>query len=75
MLDINYYLFILSLITGLAFGYYYRIINRKLLIKLDKNMGKLVYEDKDNNCYRHVIENIKCPNSNILIDHPVIYGK
>lgn len=37
------------------------------------NMGKVVYQDKANNCYRYLSEEVKCPDSD-SVDHPMLIG-
>lgn len=38
-----------------------------------ENAGKVIYEDKDNKCYKYLAEEVKCPGAGD-IDHPVIIG-
>lgn len=38
--------------------------------------GKIVYEDKDKQCYRYLAEEVKCPmdTGEQVVDHPMIIG-
>lgn len=77
---INVPYFIMAFITG--------YIIAQLIIKPTKTVirynniknerGKLVYETTDSNgkkCYNYVTEEIKCPNSSEVLDHPIVYTK
>lgn len=39
-----------------------------------ENAGRVVYQDKENHCYRYLTEEVKCPDAD-NVDHPVIIGK
>jgi hypothetical protein len=73
--SINFLYLLMGLVIGLIYGY---ITNKKqIIIKYDKLEGKVVYEDRDENNkknYKYVAEEIKCPNSNDIINHPITYG-
>lgn len=84
LLEINLDLltFILSLLTGLLIGYYYKSFHQIEVIKFKNITSNLVYKDTDNKCYRHLVDIIKCPsnpnikiNDAVLLDHPKIYNE
>ena len=75
--NINMLWFVIAFILGLIIAQLtFKPI--KTVIRYDnKNRGKLVYEDKDENnevCYKYVAEEIRCPNSDEVLDHPTTYG-
>lgn len=63
------------LLVGLIFGYsvgYFFFPEIKTIIKYAKNKNDLVYKDETDKCYKVVKEEIKCPKSNDIIEHPII---
>jgi hypothetical protein len=75
-MNIDSIIFIISLVIGLISGYIYKKHNVKYLIRYNKNNGDLVYEDKKDNCYKYVVEDITCPDSDdVIVNHPFILEK
>ena len=73
--NINFLYLLIGLIIGLIYGHVTK--KTKTVIKYNKLEGRLVYEDRDENdekCYKYVAEEIRCPNSNEVLDHPTTYG-
>jgi hypothetical protein len=73
--NINFLYLLIGLIIGLTYGYFTKSTYK--VIKYNKLEGDLIYEDKDNNgnkCYKYVASEIRCPNSNEVLEHPTTYG-
>ena len=37
-----------------------------------ENAGKIIYRDKQENCYKYVATEITCPNDGSQIEHPIV---
>ena len=36
------------------------------------NVGKVIYHDNDEKCYKYMAEEIQCPDNDQTINHPVV---
>lgn len=63
---------------GFAIGMFYVYIAQpapKIIMKhpTPDNASKVVYHDAQNNCYRYLAEEIKCPNDlSLAVNHPLV---
>ncbi len=79
-MNIGKYLNAKWLIIGFAIGIFYVYISipkPKIIIKhpTPDNAGKVVYHDKEQNCYKYMAEEIKCPTDpNLAVNHPIVLG-
>ena len=71
--DISFMHFIIAFIIGLIIGYLL-LNDKKTVIRYEKNNAKLVYKDNEEKCFKYILEEIKCPNSDVVLDHPIIYN-
>jgi hypothetical protein len=70
--NINFFYLLIGLIIGLIYGHITK--KTKKVIRYNKLEGKVIYEDPDEKCYKYVSEEIKCPNSDEVLEHPITYG-
>lgn len=73
--NINFFYLLIGLVFGLVVGYITK--KTRVIYKHSKGVGRMVYEDKDENgekCYKYVAEEIRCPNSDEVVSHPTTYG-
>lgn len=73
--NLNFFYILIGLIFGLVIGEIFK--KTKTVIKYNRLEGEVVYEDSDENgdkCYKYVAKEIKCPNSDDIIEHPTTYG-
>lgn len=73
---INPFYFFLAFAVGLFYCY---ITNPKpeIIMKFPspQNAGKIVYHDKENNCYKYKAEKVSCPtDKNAVRDQPIQEG-
>ena len=63
---------------GFAIGIMYIYISNpkpKIIIKhpTPDNAGKVVYHDKEQNCYKYMADEIKCPEDpSLAVNHPLV---
>lgn len=63
---------------GFAVGMFYVYISQpspKIIMKhpTPDNSSKVVYHDAQNNCYKYLAEEIKCPNDlSLAVNHPLV---
>lgn len=70
--NINFLYLLIGLIIGLIYGHVTK--KTQIVIKYNKLEGRVIYEDSDEKCYKYVTEEIRCPNSKEILDHPTTYG-
>ena len=77
-MSIGKFLMPLWFFAGFAIGILYIYISTpkpKIIIKhpTPDNAGKVVYHDNEQNCYKYMAEEIKCPSDpNMAINHPLV---
>ena len=73
---INPLAFLLAFSIGILYVYATQP-SPKIIIKhpTPQNAGKIIYEDKANNCYKYLAEEVQCPDdSNMIVNHPLVLG-
>jgi len=66
--------FLISFSIGILFVYALQP-EQKIIIKhpTPQNVGKVIYHDKAENCYKYLSTEIECPSDeNLIVDHPLI---
>jgi hypothetical protein len=72
-LKIHSMAFIISFAIGMFFVYISQP-EKKIIIKhpTPENANKIIYHDKNNNCYKFIATQIDCPSDKSLVmDHPI----
>ena len=72
---INIPYFIMAFISGYIIAQLTLKPSKTVVRYNNTNRGKMIYEtedDKGSKCYKYVAEEIKCPNSTEILDHPVV---
>lgn len=67
----------LGFLLGFALGMLYVYATQpvpKIIIKhpTPKNVGKVVYHDNNEKCYKYMADEIQCPDSDQIVNHPVV---
>ena len=62
---------------GFGIGIFYVYLTQptpKIIIKhpTPDNIGKIVYMDKQANCYKYLAEELKCPLDGSAVSHPIV---
>jgi hypothetical protein len=66
--------FFIGFATGMLYVYIAQPA-QKIIMKhpTPDNASKVVYHDAQNNCYRYLAEEIKCPNDlTLAVNHPLV---
>ncbi len=69
--------FFLGFAVGM-FIVYIMPLNTKVIYKhpMPDNVDKVVYRDKEQNCYKYLAEEIKCPEDpNMVVNHPLVLSQ
>lgn len=64
---INYPIFLYSLIFGIFISYIFQKKKRIIYVyPTPENLDKMQYKDKTDTCFSFEMQNVKCPNNNLL---------
>lgn len=70
---IDYMGFLIGFALGMLYVYTMQPIP-KIIIKhpTPKNVGKVIYHDTNDKCYKYLSEEIKCPDNGLVMNHPIV---
>ena len=64
---INYPIFLYSLIFGIFISYIFQKKKRIIYVyPTPENLDKMQYKDKTDTCFSFEMQNVKCPDNNLL---------